>query len=178
MNGKVPVTEKKEAAGSEKNTGRRRRLVLYVIFGVLTTAVSFAVYYAVMTAGRAALGIGPDESGARYVAVYTAAQLISWVCAVLFAFFTNRAYVFDGRGGSIPRQLSSFAAGRVLTLGLDYVITLAGAYLLARVLPVLTDVRGFNLADLGAKAAASVAVLVCNYIFSRWFVFAKKSERK
>ena len=170
------MKETGERGALDEKKALLRQIVLYIIFGVLTTVVSFAVYYAVMVAGRAALGLGADETGPRYIAVYTAAQLISWVCAVLFAFFTNRAYVFTDSEGALARQLASFAAGRLLTLGLDYVITLLGAYLLARMLPALADFHGYNLADLGAKAAASVVVLVCNYIFSRVFVFVKKDK--
>lgn len=155
-----------------------RQIVAYIFFGVLTTVVSFGVYYALMAAGHIFLAVGPGETGAAYMAIYTAAQLVSWVCAVLFAFFTNRAYVFtdSDRGAGIPRQLVRFAAGRLATLGLDYVITLAGAILLRLIWPSLSDVGGLNLADLGAKAAASVAVMVCNYFFSRIFVFRRSRD--
>lgn len=160
--------------------GLRREIIMYIIFGVLTTVVSFGVYYAVMAAGRAVFGVEPDETGGAYIAVYTAAQLISWLCAVLFAFFTNRAWVFtdSDKSANIYRQLISFAAGRLLTLGLDYVITLAGSVALLWLLPSLSDVHGLNLADLGAKAAASVVVMICNYVFSRVFVFKKGDEAK
>ena len=156
---------------------KNREIVMYLIFGVLTTVVSWGTYFVLMAAGRAAFAIAPDEtSGAKYFAVYTAAQLISWICAVLFAFFTNRAWVFTDSDKSVSmwRQLASFSAGRLLTLGLDYVITYVGALLLLALFPVLADVGGFNLADIGAKLAASVVVLIGNYIFSKIFVFKRK----
>ena len=157
---------------------RYREIIMYIIFGVLTTAVSFGVYFALMAGGRAVFGIPADDTtSARYLGVYTAAQLISWVAAVLFAFFTNRAWVFTDRAeDSLLRQLSSFAAGRLLTLGLDYIITFAGALLLLHLFPSWADVGGFNLADLAAKALASVVVMVTNYVFSRLFVFRRRRE--
>ena len=160
---------------------RRREVIMYLIFGVLTTVVSWGVYFAIMTLGRAAFDIPADDTtGARYFAVYTAAQLISWVCAVLFAFFTNRAWVFTDRdkSDSIWRQLISFSAGRLLTLGLDYVITYAGAILLIWMFPSWADIRGVNLADLGAKLAASVVVMAGNYVFSKLFVFRRADTDK
>ncbi len=166
---------------TDRKSGRRlgRQIAAYIFFGVLTTVVSFGVYYALMEAGHIVFVIGSGETGAAYMVVYTVAQLVSWVCAVLFAFFTNRAYVFtdSDRSASIPRQLVSFAAGRLVTLGLDYVITLSGAILLRMISPSLTDVGGLNLADLGAKAAASVIVMVCNYFFSRIFVFRRSRDK-
>ncbi len=171
---------------SKKNDSRVRELIMYVIFGALTTVVSFGTYFLVMAAGRRALAVSPDDTAsAGYLFVYTCAQLISWVCAVLFAFFTNRAWVFTSalpegksRTADVVRQLASFAAGRLLTLGLDYVITYAGAILLLYLFPSWADVGGLHLADIAAKCAASAVVLVCNYFFSRLFVFRKKGGER
>ena len=160
---------------------RYREIIMYLIFGVLTTAVSWGVYFGAMAGGRALFSIPADDTvSARYLAVYTSSQLLSWVCAVLFAFFTNRAWVFVDRdkSDSMLRQLTSFAAGRVLTLGLDYFITLAGAWLILFMLPSWADVGGINLADLAAKGAASVVVMTGNYIFSRLFVFRREHKDK
>lgn len=165
--------------GSSAHSSRRREIIMYLIFGVLTTVVSWGVYFALMACGRAVFGIAADDTASgSYLAVYTAAQIISWVCAVLFAFFTNRAWVFtdSDREAGIPRQLASFAAGRLLTLGLDYVITLVGAMLLLFIFPSWADVGGVNFADLAAKSAASVVVMAGNYIFSRLFVFRRAGD--
>ena len=64
-----------------------REVITYLIFGVLTTLVGWAVYFAIMLVGKAIFAIPSDdtESGA-YFALYTVAQIIQWVCAVLFAF--------------------------------------------------------------------------------------------
>ncbi len=157
-----------------------REVLLYLLFGVLTTLVGWAVYFAVLIPGKAILGIPVGEtSGGKYLALYTAAQIIQWVAAVLFAFFTNRKWVFeDGKEGKPLRQLPVFAAGRLFTLGLDYLITYFGAVALSRLFPALNAVlffgREWNLNEIAAKVIAAVAVIVTNFFISKFLVFRKR----
>ena len=156
-----------------------KEIILYLIFGVLTTAVSWITYFAVMYGGRAVLSIpAGDISSGRYLAVYTASQVISWIAAVLFAFVTNRKWVFTDADKDAPaaRQLAVFASGRLLTLGLDFVITYAGTLMLASVFP--ETVLGVNPSEVAAKLAAAVVVIVCNYVFSKLFVFSRRKTDK
>jgi putative flippase GtrA len=160
-----------------------REVVTYLVFGVLTTFVGWAVYFAIMLGGRAMLSIpNEDTTSGAYIGLYTAAQLIQWVCAVLFAFFTNRKWVFTEADKSkrILPQLLTFSGGRVITLGLDYVITLVGAMALSALLPALNSVSiigiTLNFNEVAAKVAAAFVVIVCNYIFSKIFVFKKKKD--
>ncbi len=162
-----------------------REIVSYLIFGVLTTAVSWILYFIIMWAGKSVFDIPANETASgRYIALYTTAQIISWIVAVLFAFFTNRKWVFtdaDVNTGVIY-QLVVFSSGRLVTLGLDYVITLAGTFLLTAILPswqsVLIPVieKSVNLCEIAAKLVAAVAVIIGNYIFSKLFVFVKGKE--
>ncbi len=162
-----------------------REIVSYLFFGVLTTAVSWVLYFLIMWGGRGIFGIAADEtSGGRYLALYTAAQVISWACAVLFAFFTNRKWVFESSDTPVStwHQLLVFSSGRVLTLGLDYVITLVGTLALGLLIPSwhaagvpFTDAE-VNLCELFAKAVAAVAVIIGNYVFSKLFVFRGKKN--
>ena len=160
---------------------------MYLIFGVLTTVVSFSVYFTILWGGRALFDIpASDTTGGAYLAVYTAAQIISWICAVLFAFATNRAWVFTDadRSSGIFSQLAAFSCGRLITLGLDYLITYAGGLLLAYAAPSLSLVyiglldKSININEVLAKAAAAVAVIIGNYIFSKLFVFRKPKGGK
>lgn len=160
---------------------KHREIVMYLLFGVLTTAVGWIVYFAVLWALKAMMGIPvEDTSSGRYIGAYTAAQIIQWVAAVLFAFFTNRKWVFTeaDKNVSIPVQLAKFSAGRVVTFFVDYVITFVGALGLAAIIPALVKVaflgREWNFAEIGAKVVAAVIVIVCNYIFSKIFVFKDK----
>ena len=163
---------------------KHREIILYLIFGVLTTVVGWAVYFAVLWALKAVMGLPVDDtSSGKYIAAYTAAQIIQWVAAVLFAFFTNRKWVFTDadKNVSVPIQLVKFSAGRVLTFFIDYLVTLFGAMALAALIPAMTRFaflgKEWNLAEIGAKVLAAVIVIICNYIFSKIFVFKKKTER-
>lgn len=166
---------------NSKKKALSREVVTYLIFGVLTTFVGWAVYFGIMLGGRAIFSISSeDTSSGAYFALYTAAQIIQWICAVLFAFFTNRKWVFTDADKSkkILPQLVAFSGGRVVTLGLDYVITLFGGMALAALIPALNSVAvigiTLNFNEVIAKLAAAFVVIVCNYIFSKLFVFKKK----
>lgn len=155
-------------------------VLLYLLFGVLTTLVGWAVYFAILWTWRAAFDLDPeDTSGRMYLIGYTVAQVIQWIAAVLFAFFTNRKWVFTDadRAVSLPVQLGTFAAGRVATFFLDYVVTYFGGRALTALFPALTSVgllgRDWNLCDILAKVAAAVIVIIGNYIFSKLVVFRK-----
>jgi putative flippase GtrA len=160
---------------------RHREVAMYLVFGVLTTFVGWGIYYAVMLGGRAALSIPAEEvTGGRYFMLYTAAQLIQWVCAVLFAFFTNRKWVFTeaDRRVNMGKQLLTFSGGRLVTLGLDYVITFGLTLLLAMIFPSLTNAvllgREWNLCEIASKLFAAVVVIACNYVISKLLVFRNK----
>ena len=163
---------------------KHREVLMYLIFGVMTTVVGWGVYYAVLLGGRAIFAIPAEETAsARYFALYTAAQIIQWVCAVLFAFFTNRAWVFTDADKSTSwwKQLIPFAGGRVVTLGLDYAITIGLTFGLSALIPAWTAAhflgKTVNLCELSSKLVAAVVVIVCNYFLSKLLVFKKKKEQ-
>ena len=118
-------------------------VIRYLVIGVLTTVVSIAVY-ALLTE---CLSVH-----------YLAANLVSWVAAVVFAYFTNRSFVFRAEGGG--RQFLLFAASRLLTLGLEY----GGLLLLVEKLAVHEVV---------AKVVMQAVVIIANYVLSKWAVFRK-----
>ena len=160
-----------------------REVLMYLLFGVLTTLVGWIVYFAIMIGGRILLDLPQDDTASgAYFALYTAAQLIQWVCAVLFAFFTNRKWVFTDadRSKNVLLQLLTFSGGRVVTLVLDYAITLFGGMLLVRLLPALNSVAlgGFelNVNEIFAKIVAAVVVIIGNYFFSKFLVFKGKKN--
>lgn len=160
-----------------------REVLMYLLFGVLTTIVGWIVYFAIMIGGRILLDLPQEDTASgAYFALYTAAQLIQWVCAVLFAFFTNRKWVFTDadRSKNVLLQLLTFSGGRVVTLVLDYAITLFGGMLLVRLLPALNSVAlgGFelNVNEIFAKIVAAVVVIIGNYFFSKFLVFKGKKS--
>ena len=153
-----------------------REIILYLIFGVLTTAVSFITYFLLFHVGVALIG----QAYEWYIRA--AAQILQWVAGVLFAFFTNKRYVFGDTNTQTRhmwRKLAEFSASRVLTLVLDTVLTfgivaLLGALSYEAILLPLVKIP--LSADLIAKCVAAVFVIVGNYILSKLFVFRKSRE--
>ena len=191
-NVKNTENEIEEKAEVEENTPSRvallkkkltREVMMYLLFGVLTTLVGWIVYFAIMIGGRILFKIPQEDTASgAYFALYTSAQIIQWVCAVLFAFFTNRKWVFTDadKNKSALLQLLTFSGGRVVTLVLDYVITLFGGMLLVRLLPALNSVAigalDLNVNEIFAKVVAAVVVIVGNYFFSKFLVFKGKKS--
>ena len=163
---------------------RYKEIILYLVFGVLTTFVGWGVYFAVLWTWKAAFGLPTDDtSSGMYVIGYTVAQVVQWVAAVLFAFVTNRKWVFTDadKDGAISVQLAKFSAGRVATFFVDYLVTLFGGMALASLFPSITAAvllgREWNFAEVIAKIIAAVIVIICNYVFSKLFVFKKKKSK-
>ena len=156
---------------------RIKEIILYLIFGVLTTVVSMATYFGILWLGESLLAIDPTEI--RFYYVRLVAEILQWIFAVLFAFFTNKKWVFTDadKAVSTTKQLSVFASGRLVTLGLDAFVTFGIVWLLQTVgyKEVLINVLiTFTVtADLIAKAIASVAVVISNYFISKLLVFKK-----
>lgn len=162
-----------------------REIVLYLVFGVATTAVGFAVYYPLLLGGRAVFGIPPEDTvSIEYIALYTSAQILQWIAAVVFAFFTNRRFVFGNaeKNGSAGKQFGKFCAVRVITLGLDYAVTFGATYLLGVCFEQYNRVvllgKERNANEIAAKLAAALIVVIANYVFSKIYVFGKSRRNK
>lgn len=133
---------------------------LYLFFGVLTTVVSFV-----------AAGVSKyllEHAGAVSSVVSTGSTVISWICAVTFAYVTNRLWVFDSNAKGVKALFSEaalFYGGRVFTLLAETAMMWIG-YTLIGINYWLT------------KIAANVVVLILNYVISKIFVFRNKKEEE
>ena len=125
-----------------------REGILYLIFGILTTLVSFGAYYALLWCGMH----------------YIAAQIVSWAAAVAFAFVTNKLFVFldrDTSGTTLFRQIWQFVSVRIASGIIETV-------LLWLMVDVLTIGEGI------AKIPVAVITVIVNYVASKLFVFKKR----
>ena len=153
---------------------RYREQLLYLIFGGVTTLVDWLVSFWLYRVW--------DTTIDAHVFVIHGANLVAWVAAVLFAFYTNKKWVFTDadKNVSTAKQLAVFASGRVVTFLLDYVVTFFGALLLSKILPFANNVllfeREWNLNEIGAKLVAAIIVIIGNYFFSKLIVFKKKKN--
>lgn len=130
-----------------------KEMLLYLFFGGIAVVLNIALFVFF----NGILGIGE-----------LIANAICWVICVLFQFFTNRTWVFDGHvdsAGAFWKQMASFFGGRIFTLVVEEII-----------LGVFITWLGFN--SMVVKAVAQVVVIVLNYVVSKLFVFkADKAEK-
>jgi putative flippase GtrA len=145
-----------------------REIIMYLIFGVATTVVNWGVTFLCQRV------FGLDEPGIQT----SAANGIAWFAAVLFAFITNRSFVFEKTDNSIWAELIKFYAARIFT-GLFETFLPDGLFALSK---AGGGALSFLSADfLGltggiAKAITTVIVIILNYILSKLVVFTKKKK--
>lgn len=121
-----------------------REIVLYVVFGCLTTLISIVSYW-FSTRG---IGVG-----------YQYANALSWIVAVAFAFATNKIFVFRDKGRT-SQKLILFWVSRLFTLILETGLLYLGIELL-----------GIN--DFTAKIFIQAVVIVVNYLMGKLVVFRR-----
>lgn len=122
----------------------------YLVVGGLTTLVSLIAYFAVT---RTFLDVNVPVQ-------LQAANIIEWIAGVLFAYFTNRKFVFKSKNDNMFKEFLSFTSSRFLTLLLDMLIKF-----------VLVTLLGIY--DLVALVISMVLVTVSNYFLSKFMVFKK-----
>ena len=127
-------------------------IIVYLIVGVLTTIVSWAAKFI----GNALL-----FHNTMYPTPFENAVLstINWVTGVIFAYFTNRRFVFKSRE-PMRKEAPRFVISRISTWILDVVV-----------MQVFT---AMNINLVTATFISAVLVTIANYVFSRLFVFQKK----
>ena len=129
-----------------------KHIVNYLFFGVLSTLINLVIYY-VLTITI----LNPKNAIHLQIA-----NIVSWIGAVIFAYITNRKYVFESKNKNILKECTSFFGARIITLLMDIVIMFIGVTLLKQ------DDKIF-------KIISQVVVIVSNYIFSKIFVFKKEA---
>ena len=129
-----------------------REVIMYLFFGVLTTLLNYVLYFA----GTRWFGLG-----------VVVANIWAWVLAVLFAYVTNKIYVFDSTSWASSvwlKECASFFGARLFSGFVEVVfmwltVTVLGIY------------------DLPMKLAASFLSLVLNYLLSKILVFKNRKGK-
>lgn len=129
--------------------GKFEEVISYLIFGGLTTAVNIAVFFLCDTI----LGMN-----------YLVANAISIVVSIIFAFFTNKKYVFKTKTATFKESLLEFMRFCTFRL-LSAVFDMLSMWIL---------VDGIHLDANVAKLATQFIVVVLNYAFSKWFIFKQR----
>ena len=132
---------------------KHKELILYVFFGGCTTLINIISYFACREL--------------MYLPVVPA-DVLAWVVSVIFAYVTNKLFVFESKSWRLMLVLkegAAFLAARVFSLGVDVAM-----------LYVTVTVLGWW--ELPMKVLANVVVIVINYIFSKWIIFRKDAAKQ
>ncbi|MBE6597678.1 MAG: GtrA family protein [Ruminococcaceae bacterium] len=158
-----------------------KEIILYLLFGVITTVVSLGVCYLTLKIGVRYIH---DENGDPTELLDVLGSTTQWVSGVIVAFFTNRIFVFKGaEKGFLAgcKQFAVFSGSRVGTYFLEVVINLAmiAFFGLVGYKTVTLTIFGlsFPFTDrFWAKAVGAVLVVITNYFISKLLVFRKKKQ--
>lgn len=142
-----------------------KEVISYVFFGVLATVVnlvSFKIFNAVL--------------GAH---LYLLTNVISWLITVIFAYFTNKLWVFESKSWKaevVIKELIGFFGARIFSL----VVEEAGLWLMIDIMhmgKISWDIFSFNLdGNMIAKIIMQVVVVILNYVFSKLVIFKHKND--
>lgn len=133
---------------------KHEEIIVYLIVGVMTTIVSWAAKFI-------ANALLYDNTMYPTPVQNAVLSTINWVSGVIFAYFTNRKFVFKSKG-PMRKEAPKFVLSRVSTWILDIVV-----------MQVLTAA---NINLIVASVISAVLVTIANYVFSKKFVFSKKKE--
>ncbi len=129
-----------------------KEIINYLVFGVLATVVNFVSYFIF------AKLLKIDE---------VVSSGLSWFCSVLFAYITNRIFVFESTANTkkaFLKELVSFFMARIASGILCDVGTFA------------IMVKVLNINDVVSKIVTQVMVVIVNYVFSKFIVFKKNKK--
>ena len=119
-----------------------KELFWYVVFGTLTTIVNIVAYFAL-----------------EYIGVnYIISNIIAWFLSVLFAYVTNRIWVFESKSPDILKEMVLFFSGRIFSGVLDTALL----YLFVDIL---------TLGNTFSKIAVEIIITILNYLLSKLIVF-------
>ncbi len=125
--------------------------ILYLFFGVATTVVNYLVYF-----------VFREYFSFNYLFV----NFLAWFCSVLFAFVTNKLWVFRSKNRSrkdLLREVVLFYWYRILSLGIDMI----SMWLLVSIM---------NQSEFLSKTFTQVLIVALNYVFSKAFIFKKNGS--
>ncbi len=123
--------------------------ILYLFFGVCTTAVNIITYY--ISAHIVSLSV-------------VLSTCLAWAISVIFAYITNKWWVFESKSlrlKAVVLEFLSFTGCRLFTGACDLLIMF-----------IFVDCLAMN--DLFVKIASNVLVVILNYIFSKLIIFKQK----
>ena len=143
-----------------------KETITYLVFGVLTTVVNFAVL-----------------EGLRLIIsdkLILLINVIAWAASVAFAYVTNKLFVFESKswkGSVLRKEIPSFVGARVFSLGVEELGLLIFITWLGFDSFVLELFPGFAIGGkMLTKIGLAVIVVIMNYVFSKFIIFKNKDK--
>jgi len=125
-----------------------KEVITYGIFGVLTTVVNLITFYIMTNI------LSLEENLSNAIAI---------VVAILFAYFTNRKWVFNSDAETFKEKLNEF-----------------GKFILGRAFSMIVELIGFfvmfnilGIQEFVSKIVISVIIIIMNFFISKFFAFKK-----
>ncbi len=143
-----------------------KELIVYLIFGLLTTVLNLFAFWLFTKL------LGEE--------LYLLNNAIAWVVAVVFAFVTNKLFVFESKSWALKtagRELLEFIGARLFSFGVEE----GGMWLFIDLLGLGDNgITVFNFSISGqiiVKIILSVVVVIINYVFSKFIIFKNKKQK-
>ena len=130
---------------------QQKQVIDYLFWGVMTTVVNILVF--------ALLHWLTDWN-------YLINNTIAWLLSVLFAYISNKVYVFHSYTATrkeVTKEMASFFLGRFVSYFIEQGIMILG-------------ISGLKWNEIVVKIIANVVVVIVNYFWSKWAVFKKKGS--
>lgn len=124
----------------------------YLAFGFFSTVINIVTFKLCKMAGMGTI----------------ISNILAWVVAVVFAYLTNKAIVFESKTESIKslfKEFVSFIGARIFTLVVETIF-----------LKVVIDILGYN--EILMKIVSNIIVIILNFIFSKLFIFNKDKSKE
>ena len=131
---------------------KNKEVISYLIFGVLTTLVNLVISFILIS------------------------STIGIISSILFAYFTNRKWVFKSYAHTVKEkwaEFGKFILGRSFTM----VVEIVGVYLLVDVIHSFYGMFSDNIAFMINKIAITIIVIILNFFISKFFAFRKLSKK-
>lgn len=149
------------------NKKKAKELIMYIIFGVLTTVVSWVSYTVFVNIKMPVFW----------------ANLLSWVLAVAFAYVTNKLWVFESkswRAKAVAKEIVTFVASRGITgvieiVAVPVLVKLSFDSIFYNILEKMSITSKILFTDgIYSKITISFIIVILNYVFSKLIVFKNK----
>jgi putative flippase GtrA len=126
---------------------KHEEAIPYLIFGILTTIVNIIAYFILLE---------------LFNINYLISNIIAWFVSVLFAYITNRKWVFKSKNDNILLEMNLFFGSRLLSGIID-----SGLMILF--------INFMAISDVISKFIVQIIVIIANYILSKWVIFKKRN---